>query len=56
VDDDDEVRVLELPQHAFYVATLYVPQARSTPAAPHPLITALPRAAVAREPRVAQAS
>jgi CTP synthase (UTP-ammonia lyase) len=36
--------------------TLYVPRARSTPAAPHPLITALPRAAVAREPRVAQAS
>jgi CTP synthase (UTP-ammonia lyase) len=49
VDDDDETRVLEVGDHAIYVATLYVPQARSTPAAPHPLVTALLQAAVDRE-------
>lgn len=41
VDDDDEARVFELPGHPFYVATLFVPQTRSTVEAPHPLVTAL---------------
>ena len=40
VGDDDEVRVLELLDHPFFLGTLYVPQARSTPARPHPLVTA----------------
>jgi CTP synthase (UTP-ammonia lyase) len=32
-------RILELAGQAFYVATLFVPQTRSTESAPHPLIT-----------------
>jgi CTP synthase (UTP-ammonia lyase) len=35
-----EARVLELPGHPFFVATLYVPQTASTPESPHPLIAA----------------
>ncbi|MCF6468612.1 CTP synthase [Nonomuraea sp. MG754425] len=46
VDGDGEARVLELPDHPFYLATLYVPQTRSTPAAPHPLVTGLLSAAL----------
>jgi CTP synthase (UTP-ammonia lyase) len=45
-DDDGEARVLELPEHPFYVATLFVPQTRSTPAEPHPLVTGLLQAAL----------
>jgi CTP synthase (UTP-ammonia lyase) len=44
-DQDGEARVLELPGHRFYVATLFVPQLSSSPDSPHPLITALLRAA-----------
>jgi len=51
-DRDGEARVLELPEHPFYIATLFVPQTRSTPQRPHPLIAGLLRAAavVARSP------
>lgn len=45
-DQDGEARVLELPGHRFFVATLFVPQLRSSPRSPHPLITAYLRAAV----------
>lgn len=38
VGDDREVRMVELPGHPFYVATLFLPQARSTPESPHPLL------------------
>jgi CTP synthase (UTP-ammonia lyase) len=38
--------LVELPGHPFYVATLFVPQASSTPDRPHPLVTAFVRAAV----------
>lgn len=38
-DSLGEVRVVELPEHPFFVGTLYVPQARSLPGAPHPLVT-----------------
>ena len=33
-----EIRVIELPAHPFFVATLFLPQSRSTAARPHPLI------------------
>ncbi|MFC4119073.1 glutamine amidotransferase-related protein [Nonomuraea zeae] len=46
VDADGEARVLELPGHPFYLATLYVPQARSAPGRPHPLVVGLLRAAL----------
>lgn len=44
-DIEGNARVVELPKHPFYVATLFVPQARSTPDQPHPLINAFLRAA-----------
>jgi len=37
-DQDGEVRIVELPAHPFYIGTLFVPQARSQPGKPHPLI------------------
>ena len=37
-DSDGECRVMELPSHPFFVGTLYVPQAKSRPNNPHPLI------------------
>jgi CTP synthase (UTP-ammonia lyase) len=49
-DDEGAVRVIELPGHPFFVGTLFVPQLRSTPGAPHPLVTAFLRAA-AHAPR-----
>ena len=44
-DDDGEVRVVELPAHPFYLATLFVPQTSSTPERPHPLVTGFVNAA-----------
>lgn len=44
-DARGEPRVLELAGHPFFLATLYVPQARSRPGAPHPLVEALVAAA-----------
>jgi len=35
---DDEVRVVELPRHRFWIATLYQPQRSSAPGAPNPLV------------------
>jgi CTP synthase (UTP-ammonia lyase) len=39
-DSKGEVRVIELPDHPFFVGTLFVPQVRSTYTIPHPLVTA----------------
>jgi hypothetical protein len=47
-DAGGEVRVVELPGHPFFLATLYLPQVRSSAAAPHPLITGYLEAALAR--------
>ena len=33
-----EIRIVELPDHPFFLATLFLPQARSTRAQPHPLL------------------
>jgi CTP synthase (UTP-ammonia lyase) len=38
VGDEDEVRIVELPAHPFFVATLFLPQARPASAGPHPLL------------------
>jgi len=38
VDPDDEIRIIELPGHKFFLITLFVPQTRSTLDSPHPLI------------------
>jgi CTP synthase (UTP-ammonia lyase) len=47
VDLDGEVRVVEVLDHPFYVATLFLPQISSAPERPHPLIVAYLRAALA---------
>jgi CTP synthase (UTP-ammonia lyase) len=38
VGDAGEPRIVELPGHPFYVATLFLPPARSSAAEPHPLL------------------
>jgi CTP synthase (UTP-ammonia lyase) len=45
IDAQDEVRIVELPDHPFYVATLFLPQLNSIAGAPHPLIVAYLEAA-----------
>lgn len=45
-DAEGEIRVIEHPDHLFFIGTLFVPQARSTPEKPHPLVTALLRTVV----------
>jgi CTP synthase (UTP-ammonia lyase) len=47
-DAEGVIRVIEWPESPFFVGTLFVPQSRSLPTRPHPLITAFVRAAVAR--------
>lgn len=44
VDHVGEPRILELPDHPFFVATLFVPQTSSTPGAPHPIVRGFVRA------------
>ena len=39
-DGEGEIRVIEWPGHPFFIGTLFVPQARSTPEQPHPLVSA----------------
>jgi CTP synthase (UTP-ammonia lyase) len=39
-DEKGEVRILELPQNKFYIATLFQPQLSSLPTNPHRLIVA----------------
>src|SRR5262245_15751508 len=43
--DSDEARIVELPGHPFYIATLFQPQRASRPEAPHPVITEFVRVA-----------
>jgi CTP synthase (UTP-ammonia lyase) len=45
VGADGEVRIVELTSHPFFLATLFVPQARSSPQRPHPVIAGLAAAA-----------
>ncbi len=45
-EHDGDVRVLELEGHPFFVATCFVPQMRSRPAKPHPLVAAFMNAAM----------
>jgi CTP synthase (UTP-ammonia lyase) len=44
-DENGEVRIVELGSHPFFMGTLFVPQARSEPGKPHPLMLAFCRAA-----------
>jgi len=47
IDAEDEVRIVELPAHRFFVATLFLPQLTSSIEMPHPLILAYVEAAIA---------
>ncbi len=38
VGDEGEIRIVELPEHPFFMGTLFLPQAGSTPERPHPLL------------------
>lgn len=46
VGPDGEVRAVEISDHPFYVATLFLPQVSSGPGSPHPLIVAYLKAAL----------
>ncbi len=45
-DLDGEVRIVELSDHPFYLATLFIPQVSSKPESPHPLLVSYLRAAL----------
>jgi CTP synthase (UTP-ammonia lyase) len=38
-DPEGEIRVVEWPDHPFFLGVLYIPQARSLPDQPHPLVS-----------------
>jgi len=38
VGSDGEVRLIEMPSHPFFVNALFLPQSRSAPERPHPLL------------------
>lgn len=38
-DDEGELRILEYPDHPFFVGTLFVPQSSSTQERPHPVVS-----------------
>jgi CTP synthase (UTP-ammonia lyase) len=49
-----EIRIVEIPAHPFFLATLFLPQARSTAAKPHPLLLGYRAAVMARREMHAQ--
>jgi len=46
-DIEGEVRVIEHPNHKFFIGTLFVPQIRSTIENPHPLVTTFLKTVIA---------
>ena len=47
-DREGVIRVLEYPDHVFFIGTLYVPQMLSTKSTPHPLVTGFIEAIINR--------
>jgi CTP synthase (UTP-ammonia lyase) len=43
--DAGEIRLIEIPDHPFFMATLFLPQARSSAAVPHPIFLGFAAAA-----------
>jgi CTP synthase (UTP-ammonia lyase) len=43
-DEAGEARIMELPEHPFFIGTLFVPQANSTKDHPHPIVVEFLRA------------
>jgi CTP synthase (UTP-ammonia lyase) len=46
IDVDGNARIIELPHHRFYIATLYLPQISSKPGTAHPLILSFVRSVI----------
>jgi CTP synthase (UTP-ammonia lyase) len=38
IDQDNEIRIMEIPKNDFFIATLFVPQTKATKEKPHPII------------------
>jgi CTP synthase (UTP-ammonia lyase) len=51
VDSNGEVRMVEMPDHRFFLATLFLPQLSSSFNRPHGLIVAYLNAAIAFQQR-----
>jgi CTP synthase (UTP-ammonia lyase) len=49
-DDEGEVRAVELTGHPFFVGTLFLPQLRSKPSAPHPVVSGFIKSMMAPVP------
>lgn len=47
IDFEGEVRIVELADHRFFIATLFLPQLSSSTETPHPIIMAYLKAALA---------
>lgn len=47
-DEAGEARIMELPQHPFFIGTLFVPQANSAKGRPHPIVMEFVRASSMR--------
>ncbi|WP_235949431.1 hypothetical protein [Candidatus Frankia alpina] len=47
MDESGDVRILELPGHPFFLATLFQPELGSDASRPHPVIRGFTEAAVA---------
>jgi CTP synthase (UTP-ammonia lyase) len=45
-DEDDNARIIEIPIHRFFIATLFLPQFTSKPGMSHPLILSFIKAAI----------
>ncbi len=45
-DEDDNARIIEIPNHRFFIATLFLPQFTSKPGMSHPLILSFFKAAI----------
>lgn len=43
--ENGEARIIELPHHPYYLASLFLPQLASEPGRPHPFVTAFLNAA-----------
>lgn len=54
VDPDGDARIVELSGHPFFMATLFLPQLRSRPGEPHPLVRAYLDAALTLRTGVTQ--
>jgi CTP synthase (UTP-ammonia lyase) len=46
--DEDDVRIVELRSHPFFVGTLFLPQTRSSRERPHPILRAFEQAVLAQ--------